>query len=198
MKILVSGSGGMVGSALLPVLRAAGHQVTRLVRRPSAPLGPEDSTVQWNPETGELDGSRLEGIEAVVHLAGENIAARRWTPAQKARIRDSRVQGTARLSERLANLTQPPATLVAASAIGYYGDRGEELLNEDSSSGDDFLSEVCRQWEAALPPPRQKKASGSSICGSASSCLPGAAPWPRCCRPSSWAPAARSATVNST
>ena len=156
MKILVSGSGGMVGSALLPVLRAAGHQITRLVRRPSAPLGPEDSTVQWNPETGEIDSSRLEGIEAVVHLAGENIAARRWTPAQKARIRDSRVQGTALLSQRLAGLTQPPATLVAASAIGYYGDRGEELLNEDSSSGNDFLSEVCRQWEAASLPAAEK------------------------------------------
>ena len=156
MKILVSGSGGMVGSALLPVLRAAGHQITRLVRRPSAPLGPEDSTVQWNPETGEIDSRRLEGIEAVVHLAGENIAARRWTPAQKARIRDSRVQGTALLSQRLAGLTQPPATLVAASAIGYYGNRGEELLNEDSSSGNDFLSEVCRQWEAASLPAAEK------------------------------------------
>jgi uncharacterized protein (TIGR01777 family) len=149
MKILVSGSGGLVGSALLPVLRSAGHQVTRLVRRPSAPLGPEDSTVQWDPETGEIDSSRLEGIEAAVHLAGENIAARRWTPAQKARIRDSRVQGTARLSQRLANLTQPPATLVAASAIGYYGNCGERLLLEESRAGQDFLARVCADWEAA-------------------------------------------------
>ncbi len=156
MKILVSGSGGLVGSALLPVLRSAGHEVIRLVRRPSASLGPDDATVQWNPETGELDGSRLEGIEAVVHLAGENIAARRWTPAQKARIRDSRVQGTALLSERLASLALPPATLVAASAIGFYGDRGDKLLHEDSSSGNDFLSEVCRQWEAASLPAAEK------------------------------------------
>ena len=156
MKILVSGSSGLVGSALLPVLSSAGHEIIRLVRRPSAPSGPEDSTVPWNPETGELDGSRLEGIEAVVHLAGENIAARRWTAAQKARIRDSRVRGTALLSERLAGLAQPPATLVAASAIGFYGDRGDELLNEDSSSGNDFLSEVCRQWEAASLPAAEK------------------------------------------
>ena len=156
MKILVSGSTGLVGSALLPVLRSAGHEVIRLVRSSSAPSGPGDSTVQWSPETGELDGSRLEGIEAVVHLAGENIAARRWSAAQKARIRDSRVQGTALLSDRLANLAQPPATLVAASAIGYYGDRGDELLNEDSSSGNDFLSEVCRQWEAASQPAAEK------------------------------------------
>ena len=156
MKILVSGSTGLVGSALVPVLRSAGHEVIRLVRRPSAALGPDDATVQWNPETGELDGSRLEGIEAVVHLAGENIAARRWTAAQKARIRDSRVRGTALLSDRLANLAQPPATLVAASAIGYYGDRGDELLSEDSPSGNDFLSEVCRQWEAASLPAEEK------------------------------------------
>ena len=156
MKILVSGSTGLVGSALVPVLRSDGHEVIRLVRRPSAALGPEDATIQWNPETGELDGSRLEGIEAVVHLAGENIAARRWTAAQKARIRDSRVRGTALLSDRLANLAQPPATLVAASAIGFYGDRGDELLNEDSPSGNDFLSEVCRQWEAASLPAEEK------------------------------------------
>lgn len=156
MKILVSGSSGLVGSALLPVLRSAGHEVIRLVRRRSGSSGPEDSTVEWNPETGELDGSRLEGIEAAVHLAGENIAARRWTAAQKARIRDSRVRGTALLSERLAELDQPPATLVAASAIGFYGDRGAELLNESSSSGNDFLSEVCRQWEAASLPAAEK------------------------------------------
>lgn len=156
MKILVSGSSGLVGSALVPVLRSAGHEVIRLVRSSSAPSGPGDSTVQWNPETGELDGSRLEGIEAVIHLAGENIAARRWTAAQKARIRDSRVRGTALLSDRLANLSQPPATLVAASAIGFYGDRGDELLSEDSSSGNDFLSEVCRQWEAASLPAEEK------------------------------------------
>lgn len=156
MKILVSGSSGLVGSALLPVLRSAGHEVVRLVRGPSGLSGPGDATVQWDPEKGELDGSRLEGIEAVVHLAGENIAARRWTAAQKARIRDSRVRGTALLSDRLANLAQPPATLVAASAIGFYGDRGDELLDEDSASGNDFLSEVCRQWEAASLPASEK------------------------------------------
>ena len=156
MKILVSGSSGLVGSALLPVLRSAGHEVVRLVRRPSALSGSGDSTVQWNPERGELDGGRLEGIEAMVHLAGENIAARRWTAAQKARIRDSRVRGTALLSDRLANLARPPATLVAASAIGFYGDRGDERLHEDSASGNDFLSEVCRQWEAASLPAAEK------------------------------------------
>ncbi len=156
MKILVSGSGGLIGSALLPALRAAGHQVTRLARRRSAALPAEDSTIPWDPKAGELEGSPLEGVEAAVHLAGENIAARRWTPAQKAEIRDSRIRGTALLSERLASLRQPPTTLVAASAIGYYGDRGEELLNEDSPSGNDFLSEVCRDWEAASIPAAER------------------------------------------
>lgn len=149
MKILVSGSSGLIGSALLPALRSAGHQVTRLVRRPSAPLGIEDATIRWSPESGELDSSQLEGLDAVVHLAGENVAAGRWTSEQKNRIRESRVQSTALLSERLAGLTQPPSTLVTASATGYYGDRGQELLHEDSTSGTDFLSDVCCQWEAA-------------------------------------------------
>ncbi len=156
MKILVSGSGGLVGSALLPALTEAGHQVTRLVRRQSTALPAEDSTILWDPNRGELDAGQLEGIESVVHLAGENIAARRWTPEQKAKIRDSRIQGTALLCERLASLGQPPTTLVAASAIGYYGDRGDQLLNEDSSSGNDFLSEVCRHWEAASIPAANK------------------------------------------
>jgi uncharacterized protein (TIGR01777 family) len=155
MKVAVTGATGLIGSALVPFLRSGGHEAAPLRRLSASGRGGGDDP-SWDPATGALSDGALDGVDAVVHLAGENIAARRWTPAQKARIRDSRVQGTARLSQRLANLTQPPATLVAASAIGYYGDRGEELLNEDSSSGDDFLSEVCRQWEAASLPAAEK------------------------------------------
>jgi uncharacterized protein (TIGR01777 family) len=105
--------------------------------------------VGWNPQTGRIDSAHLEGHDAVVHLAGENIAARRWTTEQKNRIRESRVQGTKLLCETLAKLRRPPRVLVSASAIGFYGDRGEEELNEASTSGSGFLPEVCKEWEAA-------------------------------------------------
>jgi uncharacterized protein (TIGR01777 family) len=141
MKIAITGAAGLVGSTLTPLLTGAGHDVLAL-KRPG----------HWNPENGTIDKSVLEGMDAVIHLAGENIAAGRWTASQKARIRDSRVKGTKLISETLASLDRPPKVMVSASATGYYGDRGSEVLREDSPPGSGFLPEVCRQWEAATDP----------------------------------------------
>jgi len=146
MKILVSGSHGLVGKALTRSLTGDGHEVVRLVRRERTVGAPE---VEWHPEHGRLHAAQLEGIEAVVHLAGENIASGRWTTEKKRAIRESRVQGTTLLSDALARLSTPPAVFLSASAIGYYGDRGDELLTEKSAPGKDFLSNVCADWEAA-------------------------------------------------
>ena len=150
MKVLVSGSSGLVGSALIPALAGGGHEVVRLVRSQPQDLASE---VRWDPEAGEIDGARLEGVGAAVHLAGESIATGRWTAARKARILESRAKGTRLLAEALAGLEPRPKVLVSASAIGYYGDRGDEALTEDSGSGSAFfLSNVCRQWESATEP----------------------------------------------
>ena len=147
MNIAVTGSGGLVGSALVPLLTMGGHRVSRLVRK-----SPSGKDVPWDPAEGVRDLSRLEGVDAVIHLAGESIAAGRWTPHRKEEIRRSRVEGTRRLCESLARLSRRPKVLVSASAIGFYGDRGGETLTEDSESGKDFLAEVCREWEAATEP----------------------------------------------
>ena len=144
MKIAITGSAGLVGSALVPFLTTGGHHVTRIVRTSTI-----EANALWNPGTGQIDAGRLEGLDAVVHLAGENIAARRWNAEQKARIRDSRVQGTKFLCETLAKLQRPPRVLISASAIGFYGDQGDRELTEKSPSGSGFLPEVCREWEAA-------------------------------------------------
>ncbi len=152
MHVVVTGSTGLVGSALRSWLTTAGHQVTRLVR--STPRHGE-AEVQWNPETGSVAVPGLEGVDAVIHLAGENIATGRWTAAKKWRIRDSRVRGTRVLCEALSQLAEPPKVLVSASAIGYYGDRGAEVLPETSHPGEDFLAWVCRDWEAATAPAAQ-------------------------------------------
>ncbi|MBE0604772.1 MAG: TIGR01777 family protein [Deltaproteobacteria bacterium] len=153
MRLAITGSTGLVGSAVVTVLSAAGHEVVRLVRRAPAP---GEKAVRWDPARGEVDAARLEGYDAVLHLAGENVGSGRWTTARKAAIRDSRVNGTRLLCDALAGLARPPKTLVCASAVGYYGDRGEETLTEESPPGKGFLAEVCREWEAASAPAARK------------------------------------------
>lgn len=153
MNILVSGSTGLVGTALISALTATGHEVVRLVRSKSR--SPSKELIGWNPEAGDIDAAGLEGLDAVVHLAGEPIASGRWNAAKKARIRDSRIQGTKLLCDAIARAAKPPGVLVCASAIGFYGDRGDEVLTETSAAGKGFLAEVCRDWEAATAPARQ-------------------------------------------
>ena len=138
MKVVVTGSTGLVGSALVSSLTVAGHNVVRLKR-------PRD----WDPERRTADIAAFSGADAIIHLAGENIASGRWTTARKQRIRDSRVSGTQLIAETIGRMDRPPQVLVSASAIGYYGDRGSELLREESPAGVGFLADVCRQWEAA-------------------------------------------------
>jgi uncharacterized protein len=146
MRILITGSTGLIGTALAPLLSSRGHEVIRLVR-PGSASGAD--VVHWDLRSGTIDAAALEGLDGVVHLAGENIAAGRWTVKQKERIRDSRVRGTSLLSESLARLARPPRVWVSASAIGYYGNRGDELLREECPPGSGFLPEVCIAWEAA-------------------------------------------------
>ncbi len=146
MKVLVSGASGFVGSALVAGLGGEGHEVWRLVRREPKQGEPE---IGWNPGAGEIDAAGLEGFDAVVHLAGENIAEGRWTEAKKTRIRNSRVRGTELVARTLVRLASRPAVLISASAIGFYGDRGDEELDEGSPHGNGFLAEVCRRWEGA-------------------------------------------------
>jgi len=149
LHVAVSGSTGLVGSALVPFLTTGGHQVARLVR--SKAKG-DSSAILWNPATGKIDAPALEGMDAVVHLAGETVAGARWNDSVKARILESRTRGTKLLAQTLAGLRQPPKVWVAASAIGFYGDRQDTVLREDSGSGSGFLAEVCRQWEGATKP----------------------------------------------
>ncbi len=144
MKILIGGSSGLVGTALIKSLEAGGHEIFRLVRR-----APNSRTeVEWSPDRYSIALARIEGFDAVVNLAGESIAER-WTDEKKRKIRESRVKGTKLLGDALANLTTPPKTFICASAIGYYGNRGDEILTEESAPGDDFLAEVCAEWEKA-------------------------------------------------
>ncbi len=154
MNVLVSGSTGLVGTALIPILTATGREVIRLVRSNSR--NPSKELIGWNPEANYIDAAGMEGLDAIVHLAGEPIASGRWSPMKKARIRDSRIRGTQLLCEALAHTARPPKVLACASAIGFYGDRSDEVLVEASSSGEGFLAEVCRDWEAATEPARRK------------------------------------------
>jgi uncharacterized protein (TIGR01777 family) len=134
---------------LIPELKAKGHGVRRLTRTPRS-----EGDVRWDPDVGTIDGD-LSGTDAVVHLAGESIAEGRWTEEKKRRIMESRRKGTRLLAEKIAGLSEPPSVMVSVSATGYYGNRGNELLTEESKSGDLFLSEVCREWEAAADPARE-------------------------------------------
>jgi uncharacterized protein (TIGR01777 family) len=145
MKIAVTGSSGLIGSALVKVLAAARHEVI-----------PLKWPAQFNPEANTIDLSALARVEAVVHLAGESIASGRWTAARKQRILDSRVKGTKLVAEGISGMDRPPQVLVSASAIGYYGDRGTEVLREESAPGVGFLPDVCRQWEAATESVKRK------------------------------------------
>jgi hypothetical protein len=145
MKVLVSGSSGLIGSAVVSHLTAAGHYVIRLVRE-----GPnrDRGDVVWEPVAGRIERAKIEGVDAAVHLAGEPILGL-WTRAKRARIRRSRVQATEFLAETLAGLHQKPSTLLSASAVGYYGDRGSQWLDEASAPGEGFLPQLCQEWEAS-------------------------------------------------
>ncbi len=153
MKVLITGASGLVGTDLQAFLTTGGHEVFSLSRKPSSE---EDKRFHWDPASGEIEKDKLEGFDAVVHLAGENIAGGRWTEEKKQKIRDSRVKGTQLLCETLASLNQPPKVLVSASAIGYYGDRGDEEMTEESDPGSGFLCGICKDWEAATSPASDK------------------------------------------
>lgn len=149
LRVAVTGASGLVGSALSAFLRSGGHRVDPLVRRE-----PRWGTTElrWSPSRGEIDAASLEGVDAVVHLAGENIFALRWTAEKKRRIHGSRVRGTELLARTLAGLRSPPRVLLSSSAVGYYGDRGEAWLEESEPPGGGFLAGVCREWEDAVRP----------------------------------------------
>ncbi len=145
MRVLISGATGLVGSALTNALRRAGHTVNRLVR-PGGAGAPGD--VGWDPISGKMELAGLEGVDGIVHLAGESVASGRWTDSRKQLLRTSRVEATRHLVNGLLKLARPPKVLVAASAVGYYGNRGDELLTEVSAPGKDFLAQLARDWEA--------------------------------------------------
>lgn len=150
MQIAITGATGLIGSALAASLSADGHRVVPVSRRP------QSGGITWDPARGVCDATALAGTDAVAHLAGENLAAGRWTEARKTRIRESRVRGTTTLATAIARMDHPPAVLVSASAVGYYGCRhGDEWLDEAAPAGDDFLARTCVAWEAAADPARR-------------------------------------------
>ena len=151
MDVLISGASGLIGTALRPALVAAGHRPVALVRRPLR--GADEIT--WDPATGRLDRAAIEGMGAAIHLAGVSIADKRWSDEQRRVLRDSRVQSTGLLARAIAEVRQPPPVLVSASAIGWYGDRGDEILTEKSAPGEGFLADLCKTWEAATAPAEQ-------------------------------------------
>jgi uncharacterized protein len=148
-RVAITGATGLIGGALAASLERDGHRVHRITRSASK-AGPDD--LVWDPAAGSIDAQKLEGVDAVVHLAGEPIGASRWTDETKRRIRASRVQGTDLIARTIAGLEAKPTVLVSGSAVGYYGDRGDESLSETSSPGDDFVAEVTQAWEAAAAP----------------------------------------------
>ncbi len=144
MKVAVTGSSGLIGSNLLSLLSQKDISISKILRQ-----NPKDQNFSWKPEGGEWDSAFADGIDGFVHLAGENIASGRWTKVKKREIRSSRVEGTKKLCEHILKLPSPPSVFVCASAIGFYGDRGMEFLNESCSRGNGFLSDVCVEWEEA-------------------------------------------------
>jgi uncharacterized protein (TIGR01777 family) len=148
LRIAVTGATGLVGSRLVPFLQTGGHEVFRLVRHDPR----DDHEIFWDPATSQIDAAALEGMDAVVHLAGVSIAGGRWTSSRKAAIRDSRVEGTHLLARTLAGLQDPPRVLVSTSAVGYYGNVADRFLTEESPAGEGFLANVCYEWEDAAKP----------------------------------------------
>ncbi len=146
MRIVISGSSGLIGSALVPALEAAGHQVVRLVRTSTDEASGE---ISWNPTAGDLHPDAVEGVDAVINLNGRSIAGDRWSPQIREDLRASRLDPTTTLADAVRRAKRPPSLLINASAVGFYGDRGEESLDESSSSGEGFLAELSRDWEAA-------------------------------------------------
>lgn len=149
VRVAMTGSSGLIGSALATRLEVGGHEVTRIVRRAVAP---GENALRWDPGAGTIDDGGLEGLDAVVNLAGAGVGDRRWTAARKQVVLESRTQGTALLARTLAHLEHPPRVLVSASAVGFYGDRGDAKVTEQDGPGSDFLAKVCQRWEAAAAP----------------------------------------------
>ncbi|MCI3270242.1 TIGR01777 family oxidoreductase [Streptomyces cylindrosporus] len=149
-RIAVAGASGLIGSALVRSLTADGHEVVRLVRHEPR----SKSEVRWDPEGGRVDAAGLAGCDAVVNLAGAGVGDRRWTDAYKARIRSSRVLGTTALAEAVAAMDEKPRVFVNGSAMGYYGETGDRIVDEDSPAGSGFLPELCVEWEGAAAPAR--------------------------------------------
>ena len=147
MKIIVSGASGLIGQPLVASLRKHGHEVVQLVRRT-----PRANESQWNPSAGQLDVAVLEGCDAVIHLSGAGIGDRRWTAKYKQELLDSRTKSTSQLATTIAKCNKKPNVFLSGSAIGIYGARGDEQLTEESSHGNSFLAEICKQWEAAAKP----------------------------------------------
>ena len=145
MIVAVTGATGLIGSALAGALEADGHLVRRIVRPPARA---QEHDIRWDPAAGTIDAVELGGVDATVHLGGANVAGHRWTKSYKAQIRDSRVLGTRLLCKTIAGMLTKPAVMLSASAVGYYGDRGDEQVDESSPPGRGFLADVCQQWEA--------------------------------------------------
>jgi uncharacterized protein len=157
LRVVISGGSGLIGTALQPWLRAAGHEVVRLVRR--EPQAADD--VRWDPARHELNAADLAGVHAAVHLSGAGVSSRRWSKAYRRKIRDSRVESTTLLAQTLAGLSPPPKVLLSGSAVGFYGDTGDRILDESGQRGDGFLAEVVGAWEAST---LAASAAGIRVC----------------------------------